>query len=341
MPTPRIEKKILIYALKKLDKPVSIILHSEVLAFIKHISIYAAMSSFLATIVFVYLRDNNFIFWHAIPENYYASIYAAFTFILFYEIISMVFALPYSIANSVSKQYEVISLVIVRHIFEYTGDFTHIHSLNEDYMEFGYLAVSIFGSLSIFFLIGVFHKVQLHTEMETTRENLLIFVFLKKILALFLFAVIIWLAFLELTHFIDFLLFGHSGGYVPEIGQFGHQFYKTVFSVMIFVDILLVLITMQYGGSYQLVFRNTGLLISTVLLRVSFGAEMITSIVLVTTAIIIAILSSLIYNMYFKIKNDLEERHKRLYDISSLTGPVVSVIKPTTESLLIQNESGN
>jgi hypothetical protein len=321
------EKKILSFILNKLDAPVSKILSTKVLSFIKHLSIYFATASFLLTLFFVYLRSNGFISWHAVPDSYFAAIYAAFTFILFYEVVAMIFSLPYSIAISVSKQYEVISLVIVRHIFQYTGDFTDIHSLSDDYTHFAYLASSIFGSLAIFFLIGVFRKVQLHTEIETTRENLLLFVFLKKIIALFLFSVIVWLAIQEVIHFFHFLLYKPDDGLVPEIGHFGHHFYKIVFSVMIFADILLVLITMQYGGSYQLVFRNTGLLISTVLLRVSFSAEMVTGVILVITAVIIAILSSLIYNMYFKITGNPEERYKRLYEFSNMTGPVVSVKK--------------
>ncbi len=332
------EKKLILAAIRSLDAPLSKILSHDVLSFIKHLSIYAAVISFLTSILLVWLRNAGLSEWHAIPNNYFSAIYAAFTFILFYEIISMVFALPYSIARSVAKQYEVISLVIVRHIFEYTGDFTHIKSLTEDYMPFLSLAASIFGSLGIFFLIGIFRKVQLHTGLETTKENLLIFVFLKKILALFLFGVILWLGVQEVMHFISFLISDPS---LPQgsgdHGHFGYSFYKIVFSVMIFTDILLVLITMQYGGSYQLVFRNTGLLISTVLLRISFSAEMITGILLVNTAVIIAILSTLIYNMHCKTAAAYREKESRLYELTGLSGPTVSVHRE--ESLPVKKTS--
>jgi hypothetical protein len=49
----------------------------------------------------------------AAGHNYLAAIYTPFSFILFYETLMLIVALPKSITQSIAKQFEVVSLIFI------------------------------------------------------------------------------------------------------------------------------------------------------------------------------------------------------------------------------------
>ena len=55
--------------------------------------------------------------------NFLHAVYTPFTFILFYEVILLVLALPRSHTTSIGKQYEIISLIVIRRVFKDIGEF--------------------------------------------------------------------------------------------------------------------------------------------------------------------------------------------------------------------------
>lgn len=315
---------------KHLEKSLDRMLDEKILEFTKHASVYLGTGGFILTIIAVYLKRNGMLHNHTIPDSYFASIYLAFSLILFYEVISMIYALPKSVAHSIGKQYEVMSLVLIRHVFEKAGTYTKIHNIVDDSTIVLDMVVSILGSLLIFFLIGVYSRIQEHANLKTPKERLRVFVFIKKAIAVVLFVVVFSMGLLELFNFIIYVW---SGGDAANHHHFGHDFYANLFTIMIFVDILMVLLTMQFGGKYPLVFRNTGLMISTVILRISFTAALSTGVILMVTAVTVGILSTLVYNFYRKLETNekLEKRTSSLYADSLFieeSGGFVSIQRP-------------
>src|ERR1700733_9013062 len=49
----------------------------------------------------------------AVGKNYLAAIYTPFSFILFYEVLMLIGALPKSTTHSIAKQYEIVSLIFI------------------------------------------------------------------------------------------------------------------------------------------------------------------------------------------------------------------------------------
>ncbi|HEX7488973.1 MAG TPA: hypothetical protein VF341_08705, partial [Anaeromyxobacteraceae bacterium] len=49
-------------------------------------------------------------------------------------------------------------------------------------------------------------------------------------------------------------------------------FFETLYTLLIFADILVVLISTRYSSTYRVVFRNSGVAVSTVLLRLALSA---------------------------------------------------------------------
>ena len=92
-----------------------------------------------------------------------AALYTPFSFILVYEAFLLIYYIPRSFTTAVGKQYEIISLIVIRKIFK---DIPLI-DLNSNWIENPYnlqLIYDLVGILVIFFLIYLFKR---------TKQNLI------------------------------------------------------------------------------------------------------------------------------------------------------------------------
>ena len=71
---------------------------------------------------------------------------------------------------------------------------------------------------------------------------------------------------------------------------------------MILADVFILLLSFQYTERYSQLIRNTGFIISTILLRLSFSADGLTSIILIISGIVFGLIILLIYNAIEKEK---------------------------------------
>ena len=126
----------------------SLILSLAGLGFLIHlllIALKANEASFLAGVTSSLLND---------PIT---AIYTPFSLILIYEVYLLVFYLPRSFTSCVSKQFEIISLIVIRKIFkdiplmELKGDW-HLGQHNLE------IIVDLIGFLLLFLLIFFFNK---------------------------------------------------------------------------------------------------------------------------------------------------------------------------------------
>ena len=58
-----------------------------------------------------------------LPSSHFQAIHLAFTLLLLFEVVALVFSLVRSVANSVGRQFEVLSLILLRRAFEELGSF--------------------------------------------------------------------------------------------------------------------------------------------------------------------------------------------------------------------------
>lgn len=81
---------------------------------------------FLAGLVAIELKRQGFIpglVGELIPNNHFYAVQAAFTVVLILEVISLVFTLPCSFSRSVGKQFEILSLILMRNAFKSLAQF--------------------------------------------------------------------------------------------------------------------------------------------------------------------------------------------------------------------------
>lgn len=300
-----------------------ILLSDSLLHTFRRVSVYLAVFSFFAFLILIYLDDNKHIEIELpfdIIHNYYFAVYVAFTFILFYEVVSMIFAIPKSVSVSIGKQYQIISLMILRSVFEHIGEYKHklehidifmVISTWENMSELHHILVElfsgIFGPLLLFFLIWIYYNLQRHTRFVKVKDDFEGFIAIKKFMALFLMGILVVLAVMEAVNL------SHADVKVIKEVSLSHVFFKNMFTVMIFVDIILVLLTQRYTESYHVVFRNSGLAISTVLLRMSFASSIFISVTIAIFAVLIGIIVTAVYNKFLEMTQKAEESDYTAY----------------------------
>ncbi len=219
-----------------------------------------------------------------IPDNHFEAIEVAFVLLLFFEIQSLVLVLPKSFAGSLVKQFEILSLILLRQAFK---EFKYIEEpldwLNISDNIYHMMSDAI-GALLIFGGILLLKKFQKHRDFTENKLEILRFINIKKALSLFLIFIFIYLTFDSVLWF-----FGHK-----ETTDFFSEFY----TVLIFSDIFIVLVSLRYSFSYTVLFRNSGFAFTTVMIRIALTSPVYIDAILGVMAIAFAILLTYIYSNY-------------------------------------------
>ena len=219
-----------------------------------------------------------------------SAIYTPFSIILIYEIYLLVVNLPRSFTTSVSKQFEIISLILIRRIF---ADIPKIN-LEANWLntqENIQLIYDVLGVLIIFFLIFLFNKARSRLPKKPINPNIQSFVASKKIVSLILLPILIITSFISIYQWIYGLF------YLKITSDINSIFYNEFFTILILADVLILLLSFQYTERYSQLIRNTGFVICTILIRLSFGVSGITNVLLIISSVAFGLVILNIYNM--------------------------------------------
>lgn len=229
--------------------------------------------------------------------GYLSALYTPFSFILIFEVFGLVLALSRSFSTSIAVQYQIMALIFVRRIF---GDIGHLGDVDD--WSFGnewvqWLAVDMVGSLALFLLVTVFLHISRQTRGEEVTEDVEVFIDIKKAITLVMVLVAIAVgiyAFGESTWQV-FSHLWHGDGLIIDIN---FVFYKDLFTVLVFADLLVLLAAYRYSSEFSLVFRNAGLTISTILLRLSMSVPRPWDVGVAIGAIVFGVSVLAIYRYY-------------------------------------------
>lgn len=205
-----------------------------------------------------------------LDRNFLHAVYTPFSFILFYEVLLLVFALPKSHTSSIGKQYEIVSLIVIRRVFKDIGEFrdpmTWMNQIDEAMM----VLTDMIAALLMFALVTAFRRVSLTVVHAAPHEQLKKFVAIKKSIAVLLCAVLLLLAAYNLMQW-SADVFGFTIAFAGEAKDLDFFFFPAFFEFMIFTDVFLLIVSIPFYERYEYVIRNAGFVISTVLLRFSLS----------------------------------------------------------------------
>lgn len=219
-----------------------------------------------------------------LPTNHFYAVKLVFEFLLMLEVLGLVFNLAGSVSNSMGKQFEIFSLILLRQSFKEFVNFAEpiewIHV--GDSVKF--ILSDALGGLLIFGLVGVYYYLQKHRRITENAEELASFVTAKKLLAL--------------TLLLTFIFVGLNDIWLWAAHQGTYNFFDVFYTILVFSDILLVLISLRYNSTYSIVFRNSGFAVATVILRLALTAPPFVNVGLGVVAIGMSIGLTFVYNNF-------------------------------------------
>jgi len=237
-------------------------------------------------------------------KNPIVAIYTPFSFILIYEVYLLVHYLPRSITRYIGKQYEIITLIVIRRIFkdlsklEFTSDWFTV----KNDLQFTYDIVAV---LLLFSLILIFYRlnpkrVEKDGQTIAPSQEMANFITMKKAVATLLVPLFLILATFNFGHWIYENFFSISL-MVDSVRDINKIFFDEFFTVLILVDVFLLLISFLHTDEFNKVIRNSGFIISTILIKISFGIDGLLNTVLTVVAVLIGVIFLAIHNQYDKL----------------------------------------
>ncbi len=219
------------------------------------------LATFLFSLLLIEAKRQGFLFFfpdYLIPSNHVHAINIAFSLILIVEVVGLIFALPCSFSRSVGHQLEIISLILLRDAFK---ELAHLpEPIRIDYGTLLNIGATAVASLCIFACLGFYRHMRQSRNYLHRPVDRMSYIIAKKVIALLLFAIF------ACTAVYDGMVYIVSGK--PMF------FFETMYTVLVFADIAIMLIAQRYMPSYYAVFRNSSFVIATLMLRLSLSATL-------------------------------------------------------------------
>ena len=263
----------------------SFILFAATIGFIIHLSL----------IGFNYFKILDFSsFEGSLLTNPISAIYTPFSFILVYEIYLLLLYLPRSFSTSISKQFEIVSLIVIRKIFKDIPSMDFSENWFNSHINLE-LLINLIGVLIIFYLIFLFKLNKKRAPIKTSEINLKSFIRSKKIVSLILCLILLFSSVNTFSNWIYDLTLSFQN-YDIVLKDVDDLFFNDFFTYLILTDVVILLISFKFTMGFSKVLRNTGFIISTILLRLSFSANQFFDIILILISVTFALMILKIYN---------------------------------------------
>ena len=194
-----------------------------------------------------------------------SSLYTPFSILLAYEVFQLIRTIPESFSSSVGKQYEIATLLVVRDILKRLSNIESQEGwiIDDDIL---FLVVECIAFLVLFYTSLVYHRISKDTKNQNFEsEKLSSFIFSKEVIASLMLIVFIVITFTSMTGWIESVMDG-QGSVNREI------FFLDFFTFLILADILILLISYWFYTDFGNLARNTGFVLSTVIIRVAISS---------------------------------------------------------------------
>lgn len=236
------------------------------------------------------------------------AIYTPFSIILYYEVYCLIYYLPKSMTVYIGKQFEVIALITIREIFKEIPKLKISSDLGQMYNDpqFIYTLVTI---LVLFFLIYLYYaqnqkSIQSNNITKGTIPDGIPgkkkkYIYAKKFLAL-----VIGLIFVVMVVFNLVDWFSHHSiiDWLQNTGLSSKELFSSFFLILILSDVVILLLSFAATDEFPKVMRNSGFVVSTTLIRLSFSVEGLASHIMIVMAVLFGTLMVTIYRRYKKIE---------------------------------------
>ena len=278
----------------KIDKLHGYIFSDNNLKLFEKLILFLAVGGFILHLALIYLNLNYDVSilkgLDDLLRNPISALYTPFSFILIYEAFLLVYYFPRSFTTSIAKEYEIISLVMIRKVF---GDIPMLNFeegiINQEGLILLYDLLAI---LIIYYLIHLFKKTITKIPKRKPTININRFISYKKMLSIVLLPILLILCMSNLYDW-SYAVFVNQ----EFLENLNYIFFIDFFTILILVDVFILLISFQYTERYSQILRNTGFIISTILLRLSFSVSGVSSLILLLSGVVFGLIILKIYQL--------------------------------------------
>ena len=204
-----------------------------------------------------------------------STLYTPFSILLVYEVYQLIRTIPESFSSSVGKQYEIATLLVVRDILKRLSEVENSEGWKIS-SDLGFLLVECAAFLVLLYTSLTYFRISSSSEKsEQMADNVAIFVEAKRGIANAMLLIFLATAAYSFYTWVDSVQDG--GGSVSRA-----IFFLDFFTFLILADILILLISYWFYTDFGNLARNTGFVLSTVIIRVAISSEGISSMILFT-----------------------------------------------------------
>ncbi len=221
----------------------------------------------------------------SLPNSHFFAVEVAFTLLLVTEVVSLVFGLTRSFSRSIGIQIEILSLILLRDTFKKFTTFPEpIDWSPEVVAGLGPMIADATGALTVFIILGIYYRIQRHRPITRDTAEQQDFINDKKVIALGL--------------LVTFAVIGLVDLYRLVVGLETYPFFESFYTVLIFTDVLMVLLSLRYSINYAVTFRNFGYAVVTVFIRLALVAPAPLNVAMGIGTALFALGMAVAYNAY-------------------------------------------
>lgn len=250
------------------------------------LTLYFGITAFLLHIAVIFALRLGLLNPQYFPENLFgnpfAALFSPFSSLLVYEVYLLIYYLRQSYTKSVAKQLEIMALILLRNCFKDIGQLTEgkVTLLNSD------LTKDLSGFVALLLLVWIFYHLDAK-RTEVKYELTAAFIKLKERMSVFLLVVFFALSFYSFSIWlVDLIRYADNHAALMDPS---HIFYTEFFTLLTFVDVLLLLSSAKNLQNTILIIRNSGYVLATFLARISFSLEGWERIILIVLGAAIAV----------------------------------------------------
>jgi hypothetical protein len=192
------------------------------------------------------------------------------------------------------KQLELLSLILLRDAFKTFGKIRHPIDWSGDISQILYMVADSFGAIMIFLFIIFIGRMMRQHVFVGSGENQYHFIAIKKSISIIMILV--------------FIIFGIDHLFFFQFAPCSTNFYETFYTILIFSDILLVLVSLRYFTNYLVVFRNSAFTLATVFIRLALTAPPYINIALGMAASLFVFGLVYFYNKFYPQQEGLPDK---------------------------------
>ena len=241
-------------------------------------TIFAVVGFFLHIVVWALFETGNITITGEASElvkSPLSTLYTPFSILLVYEVYQLIRTIPDSFSSSVGKQYEIATLLVVRDVLKRLSEVQNSEGWKIS-SDLGFLLVECVAFLVLLYTSLTYFRISSSSEKSgQMADNVAIFVEAKRGIANAM--LLIFLATAAYSFYTWFVSVQDGGGSVSRV-----IFFSDFFTFLILADILILLISYWFYTDFGNLARNTGFVLSTVIIRVAISSEGVSSMILFT-----------------------------------------------------------